>query len=495
MTNIPAPGRLRATTRFLADADQIQGKRSDDLVDLRELDATEATDSTALIQSAIDAGGCLIPRGTWRLDGMLILGPGQRLRLAHGATLYRPEGASSTDPLVWVNGSGAHLSGADNHSMLKTYKPCPKGIVRLGYEDATTQNPARTIARSTISGLRLEGVNYRGQSAGDPDVCIYAPSRQVADPSYVNYFHRIRNVVLINANHGIWLHGYSNGFFLSAIEGAGLRDTLIYLHGALDNTIAGTFVDSCPDIDIIRLEDVTLGGETYVPSYNIGVGIAGEPGGLNAATIRADSNFTGNGNYFAAMMNTNQGNPVTAAFHLTNQIVTGSGVDTGYIRAHGPVRLGGLLTHTERLIPRVGQDPLDPGAEQWSSRKQWVCTGLVENGSYSVFRFAFSSAAIMGGTVRLRGWMQGGNGVQNCAISGDWTFDKSINGTQPTMTATSTLRNCSAPVVTGTTVDLIVAVPNNGTAQAVTAWLDLEICGNGIPNASVATYRDTAVAQ
>lgn len=448
-------------------------------------------DCSAAIQSGLADGPVVIPPGTWRCDTMIEVGPNQSLTLAPGATLIRQSAHSaSTDPVVWINGAQASVVGGGcASSAIVSENRSPSGVVRLGFADMTGHVPDRSIYRCTLKSLKIQGKDYQG--GGFDDCVLYMPSAQNdSDPNpRINYFHVIKDLALLNGNRGLHLHGWSNGNFIVNVQGAGIGEQCIYLNGALDNIIQGCFFDSSPDSAILYFEDFTNSRGTYVSSYNALSAIGGEQGGTDGATIRTGATFTGNGNVVHCMVNTNQGNPVSANFYDSNTVIWGGGLDTSNVRAHGTSRFQTIYRGTEYVNRADGTPFVSAGA--FGRVNHWICTGLTENTHKSIAQVEVTDA-VQGGLIEIRGWGQGGSGIQNAAYYGLWAIEKYAVGTAPVITNLVPGTGFVRPVLTDAThIDFVVAVPNNGNdpAQSTTGYFEANVRGVTLSEDSHWTFR------
>ena len=90
-------------------------------------------DSTAAFNAALASGGLrgievLVPTGSYRIDGTILLKSGG-LRFAAGSTLIRSTLSASTEPILRIDGTHTSTSGRGS---LITMNAAPRGILNIG---------------------------------------------------------------------------------------------------------------------------------------------------------------------------------------------------------------------------------------------------------------------------------------------------------------------------------------------------------------------------
>ena len=90
-------------------------------------------DSTAAFNAALASGGLrgievLVPTGSYRIDGTILLKSGG-LRFAAGSTLIRSTLSASTEPILRIDGTHTSTSGRGSLIMMNA---APRGILNIG---------------------------------------------------------------------------------------------------------------------------------------------------------------------------------------------------------------------------------------------------------------------------------------------------------------------------------------------------------------------------
>lgn len=242
--------------------------------------ADGATDIyTAITNALAEHGHVIVPTGDYAVGEMIIIPAGKTLELKSGATITRLSSLStSTDPVVWLYGSGSTLIGANrNACLITTENDSPNGVVRIGFEDEL--ETGRTIRNCRLEHLKIAGATGDGKTSGDPDVCVYVPCASGEQ----NYYHTISDLMLSDSNHGIWLHGESNGHQISKIWGeslgnASLDGVMLYFHGGSDCTVSQAFMsgNGASGAGAILMKFSNLGSSRS--THNHITGLVGEMG-------------------------------------------------------------------------------------------------------------------------------------------------------------------------------------------------------------------------
>lgn len=289
-------------------------------------DPTGATNSAAAIQAALAAAShVVVPPGTYRCDSMVELNANKTLELFGGATLKRfSANSASTDPVVWIKGSGSSFFGAGQAaSTVVTENRSPKGVVRLGHKDMTESHD--NVTYCTLKDMTISGSTAYGQTTGSPDVALYMPNPQLG--GLASYFHNIFGLRVQAANYGIWLHGWANANTISNIQGYQLGNTtlgvntnaFIFCNGALDNTVSNTFFHQSANSIGLLVSDfdntATPGGTLHQPYANSFRGCVFEQGGVSALGLKA---LSGGGSFYEVRDNVAGGNSLFAGFYTNN---------------------------------------------------------------------------------------------------------------------------------------------------------------------------------
>lgn len=248
----------------------------------RYLDPTGTGDVTSALQAAIDAiptvnipdrdgnakayGDCVLPAGTYRIDGSIYIRNGRKLKLSKGAILRRVSAASSTDPVVYVSGQGSELQGG----AVITEKASPNGVVVCGHE---------TLASSGYVGYwRLQDCEIRGvRTAGNYGVVILN-SQSVPVASSANYFGLISRINIREFGVAILIAEMANAHYLEWINVEGVVTSALDLRGCYGNVVNGIWHNT-PNTSgayTIRLLNKTSGSQDTV--RNTMVNVHTEPG-------------------------------------------------------------------------------------------------------------------------------------------------------------------------------------------------------------------------
>lgn len=279
-----------------------------------------ATDTSSAITAALAAYDHVrVTDGEYAVGAMVTIMSGKHLVLDQGASITRLAALSAaTTPVIWLKESGATLIGSNrNGSIIGTENASPQGVIRLGLEDET--ETGRIVRNCRLEHLRINGSTGDGQTSGDPDVCVYAPCAS----GEINYYHTIGDLFLSDSNHGIWLHGESNGHNISRIFGeslgnASLDGVLLYFQGGSDCSVSQAFMsgNGASGAGAIMLKFSNLGASRS--THNHITGLVGEMG-INGLLV--ESTDTGSSapvsNYIEAVDNTG-GNNVNDDFWNNN---------------------------------------------------------------------------------------------------------------------------------------------------------------------------------
>jgi len=267
--------------------------------------------------------------GTFRSDTTIQINAGKSLFLEGGAILRRTSDSTNTDPVVWVRGAAASLQGRGQAvTTISTQNRAPDGIIKIGQADMLTSDT--NITYCTVGGFTLEGSVNNGQTSGSPDIGIHMPSPQIG--GFVNYFHNISNIRILDTNIGIWLRGFANALTIHSIQGQRIGNTtlsanqedrsFIRVSGALDNNIWGCFFTQSTDSVGLFYEELdntgVAGGSLHIPGENSFRGLIFEQGGGSAQAIYATTN--GNNSYFEIKDNVSGGSTLPAGFTEENLV-------------------------------------------------------------------------------------------------------------------------------------------------------------------------------
>jgi len=197
-------------------------------------DNTGATDSSAAFTAALAAADhVIVPSGTYSLNSVVEIGVSKCVELLSGASVKRSSSlSSSTDPVLWLNGSGSSLIGAGQlNSQITSENKAPAGVVKVGPETVATSGV--DVQFCTVKDLYIAGQTGQGQATGDPDACIYLPNGSGS----TNYYHTFDNLRFSDANIGMWLDGFPNAQKISNITGLSI--------GANNPSISAMFKLNC----------------------------------------------------------------------------------------------------------------------------------------------------------------------------------------------------------------------------------------------------------
>lgn len=282
--------------------------------------ADDATDLYQPLTNSIAANAnTIIEAGDYAIGDMVVITTGKSVELMQGVQIERKTSLSAdTTPVIWLKESGATLIGANrNDSFITTQNAAPQGVVRLGLEDET--ETGRIVRNCRLEHLRINGSTGDGQTSGDPDVCVYSPCAS----GEINYYHTIGDLFLSDSNHGIWLHGESNGHNISRIFGesmgnASLDGVLLYFQGGSDCSVSQAFMsgNGASGAGAIMLKFSNLGASRS--THNHIVGLVGEMGVSGLLVESTDTTTSAPvSNYIEAVDNTG-GNNVNDDFWNNN---------------------------------------------------------------------------------------------------------------------------------------------------------------------------------
>jgi hypothetical protein len=268
---------------------------------------THTSDTSVAIQSALDAGANpFVPYGTFVCDNIIEIDIRERLHLAYGAKLLRASASSSsTDPIVWLKGNKATLTGegADG-SLLETENRCPAGVVKIGHEDMTVSHA--NVNECILSGLGLFGPIDGGQTTGNPDVGIARINPFIG--GLTSYFALIKNLRISSLNIAIQWLGDSNADRVGFIHAQNIGNATLSAHrvmfdiaGAADNNMMASFFHQSTNSTMIRIRDydntANPGGKNHnSPSANMLNGMVGEQGGTGVWLEATDASCSGSRN-------------------------------------------------------------------------------------------------------------------------------------------------------------------------------------------------------
>lgn len=247
------------------------------------------------ISDAGQGGTVIFPKGVYAVSNTIVVSYERTLKLDAGVTLKLSSSlTASTVPVVFLNGSRSSIIGAGfENSRIETDNACPDGVIKLGATSMSVQTG--NIEKCKLEGLRISGNTVYGQTSGSPDICIHMPSPQLS--TYFNYFHVMRDLMLEDANIGIWFRGWANGNFVSNVYGVHLgntthessnpyRNCFLLMSGGLDNMVSSCFFNQSNDITglIVEQLDNTSNGSPSVmtPQYNSFVNMVFEQGGTTS---------------------------------------------------------------------------------------------------------------------------------------------------------------------------------------------------------------------
>lgn len=421
-------------------------------------DPTGVANSSAAIQAALDANAnVVVPAGTYRCNSMIEVNANKSLQISGGATLNRAAaGSASTDPVVWLKGSYSSLRGAGQGvSRIFTENRSPNGVVLIGHFSMTASHD--NVLYTTVDGLLISGSTQYGQTTGNPDVALHIQNPQIDGKAA--YFQNIDNLLLQNANYGLWLHGWANGNLITRIQGFKLgnstlglnKNVFIYNNGALDNAITDALFHFSPDstgLLVDSLDNISNGSpDVFNPYANSFKGLIFEQGGLGAYGLKA---LGGSGCFYEIKDNVNQGSQLYSGFQDSNLLFT---IGTS----------GYNLATSQKLRNSVNTAGTTIATERYFSYAT-----LTENVTYKVVDVPLAAQA--GAMVEINFSSTSGSGL-------DWmgagtvvyTMQRTLAGT---VTANALLSRYSgqitpcAPIVSGATVSLVFKIANNGTATS-----------------------------
>lgn len=284
-------------------------------------------DQPAITASLAFARHVIVPPGTYHCARMIRLETLRVLELMGGAELVRQKTSPSTDPVIWLRGSGAALRGAGlANSVIKSWNRAPNGVVLVGHWSMNESHG--NVTYCTIQNLTISGEKIWGQKSGTLDVALLIQNPQFG--GFASYSHAISTVRVQQANYGLWLRGYANANTITDLHGihigneaAGQRtNCFIFVQGALDNTISNAFFHASPNsigLHVAKLDNVTYGGVLHTPYANTFRGLVFEQGGGRARGLVAES--ASGASFYEIRHNVAGGNDVPPGFFLGNTLI------------------------------------------------------------------------------------------------------------------------------------------------------------------------------
>ena len=214
-------------------------------------------DATEKIHLALSAGPVQISSGVYCIKGTTVVGDGQALHISSGCSLVKPDGGN-TDPVVWVNGGHASLTGDSTNSLIRSKTRSPQGVVRLGHENMIVSN--KNVLYCTIKDLGIYGHTEYGSNTDDPDIGLWMPNPQTG--GLASYFHNIDNILMSHLNIGLYLQGNANANTIGNLQfiklggnNVGMDNGAIILDGAKENMISKFFVHFSPNVRSLVLRN------------------------------------------------------------------------------------------------------------------------------------------------------------------------------------------------------------------------------------------------
>lgn len=255
-------------------------------------DAAGKNDSTSAIQACINANGTtIIPNGTYRIDGKLIVHSGRAVQ-AHGEALLlrKSEETSNTDAIILLKDSYSRWDGGK----IETQNNHPTGIVQLGHENTST---------SDWNSLywKMSNVNLTGQQVSG-NVGIFVPSSQVTIGNRcANYFGAIENVSIYNSDVGVLLTEIANAHHFSNVSFWNMISAAYKLRGVYACSVFGGFLHTSSNGVVgVWLMNRTVGTDHHSEANNF-YGFGVEPRGeaskglvIESACTRNDINILDN---------------------------------------------------------------------------------------------------------------------------------------------------------------------------------------------------------
>lgn len=313
-------------------------------------------DATAAIQDALNAGASLVPmpRGTYRVDGMLTVPAETTLKLT-GATLLRPAAATSTDPVVHLKGTNARLHGG----RVTTEKAHPNGVVIVGHLDAASN---WNVNNCSIRDTTIRGV----QAAGNIGIKLMS-SQPVLGVAYSSYFHVLDNVHIRGADIGMLFTEKSNGCTILAPSFWDCITSAITFAGAYANTVVGGFVHTCTNgvVGVQFLNHTSQPFSTHHADCNTVSGFNVEPQGTTTKGVTIANQCESN--YIEIMSNVAGGNTI---LNQNNTVLS---------------RFGKQLFPANRTIEHQGQST---GRTYVANQGEGTCT---ENATVDLVSIALGS--------------------------------------------------------------------------------------------------------
>lgn len=447
-----------------------------------------AADIKPYVDAALsDVGFVKLKKGTYSNLTMIEIGTNKGVHLEDGVDVVKSSAATDDDPVFWLNGNNASLTGAGmKQSRVRSQRKIPDGVVLIGHR--TMLESHANVNYCQLNSLRLGGGTAFGQTDGSNDIPLVVQNPQF--DGYTSYFHNINNMMYENANKGIEMRGWANGITGSNHHGYRLGNSIdgeacfLHINGALDNTMSNFFFHQSPDstgVLVDEYDNTGNGGSLHQPRFNSIRGFTCEQGGASARGLVSNVDY--GSSYFEIMDNVAGGNSYSEDFAKSNTIVLKDNITSRQVQSDT------ILSnkHNQR----------EPN-NNWvvNSDQATALLNMSENTSYKVLdvdltQAGYSVIVRMTHAARVNGFNQSGGGVVEYMI-------KNFGGVVSAAVISNKRSGGMIPnevQVSGTVATISMSTPNNGTSSTGhNAFFDIEITGRRDSTYSESKYSTLNIA-
>jgi hypothetical protein len=204
------------------------------------------TDDTAAIQAAVDAASIVIvPSGTYRVDGCIMLSADYKTLLLHGALIRKTAYSASTRPVVRIKGNYCSIQGIGPAATIWSENAAPDGVLLWGSE-----NPGDVGGSDAVNSrhVNVSKLRIRAKDGGGSGVALALLSSQFYSTGAL-YDGIFSDLVLVGGEKQIYLNPVVNGNTFNNINFYETRGYGLYLDGIsggsiTDNVFSNFFSDA-----------------------------------------------------------------------------------------------------------------------------------------------------------------------------------------------------------------------------------------------------------
>lgn len=439
--------------------------------------ATTPSDWTDTIVQALQTHNhVFIPSiGTdYLVNGTITIPEGKILELGANVRLVKPDTATNTEPVIWMNASHSSLLGANRlKSQIVSYRETPNGVVALGYRNMN-DTTGKNVLYCKIRDIGIVGHLQGGSTSGFPSVALNLANPQVNE--LASYFHDIHHIYLANTNIGILFEGWANANIIGDVQLINVGNykqlgggALVFKGSAgkapLDNIVTNVFHHQSYNADtLVFQEDGAF--------YNIFTAINAEQGGPTARWLvdQANEDYPPQNNIITGVDNVGGGSSLNPDFLLTNTLTT-----KGYHSAN-TIYAKNLSTHSLRAI-----DFTRGNEETQTIEGSFGIWGLTEGTAYHLFELtclsdAFFRTYTVEVTVNTYSTIDYIRSTHKAIFSVDF---KNGSTTATAIQSIGTSAVITNPVGSGSSIDFGAKLMDNGTWSATSGFfVNYRIIGN-----------------